>query len=558
MNRNKPLFNTEPKFVPVQCMIALACLGLSGLAAYPYLRNHIVAMLFSSAAFACGLFALSRRYAVRKMERNRLDQFLWLLEFMTGKLSSGHTLEKTLLEATEVLESGLGRHRELHAGLTVLKKNLQAQVDLSRALLQFSLGFSCPQASRILQLLARLRLTAGQPSEFIRSSHRMLHEQITMLTEAQAEQHSKYSEAAILAGMPFVLSALLVFGVSQYSASLQSTVWALPAQLGVYLLAAAAACLAILIMIPETGSVVADKKPRPGRWPAYGNRRCRNRQPFNPSNTDVIDRPRLVGYLKALYMKWLPWSVLIRFSQQLTDLYPNDTDPWIRHLKAKVQIGFAGMGAGLLLTLIRPSLWFLLLPAVLLPMLYHDRKLLERRQRQLQRRRLEYPGWLNLVALLLASGLSLQRTLELAIHAYLPDDHRSNGTVGSAGRNHRTGTISIGESNGGLIKDLLGLQQQIERGQRAAEALTGLSQRIAVAQIQSVLQLMIRYDRDGGTALLQLIQIQAGACWQIQKNALRKKLETKSLLLLIPMGMDLLAVLATAIIPAIASLHIVL
>ena len=52
-----------------------------------------------------------------------------------------------------------------------------------------------------------------------------------------------------------------------------------------------------------------------------------------------------------------------------------------------------------------------------------------------------------------------------------------------------------------------------------------------------------------------MLTLQSAACWSLHRNAARKQLEQQSLKLLLPMTLDLVAVLLTALLPAVFSLQ---
>jgi len=74
-------------------------------------------------------------------------------------------------------------------------------------------------------------------------------------------------------------------------------------------------------------------------------------------------------------------------------------------------------------------------------------------------------------------------------------------------------------------------------------------------EAQAALLLMLRYDRSGGFETLQLLSMQSSACWSLYRSTMRKQMEQQSLRLLLPMTLDLLAVLLTALLPAVLSLN---
>lgn len=533
---------------------AVVCLAICWLAGYPYFKGHLI-LHATAAALASSLFCwVLNGYLTRKRNLNRLEQFLWLLEYLGSRLAVGHTLENSLLKAASALETQMGSHRDLYKALSRLRKNLHSRLDLDRSLQQFSNQFKCADADKTMFLLSNLRIYGGRIETFIGSSRQMLQEQINIQKEVEAEQSQKYSEASVLSILPFCLAYVLILGNRQYNEALAYVNWAIPAQTVIFALAVIAAAMAIRIMSPETG---ADIRKRQFILRIRKNTVTKGKNLSGGKKGDTNDMTaagdallyKLATRIKPFYIRSLPWSLGIRFTRQLSYSYPFGQDAWICYLADKIKIGIYGMLTGLTLIIIKPGLWYLLPLFIIIPVVYQDRRLFEKCQMHKRQERLHFPSWLNTLSLLLGSGLTLQRALELSLSVWLRRGIKF--LTGFPGRLEST----AGNAAESFRVDLRMLDHQLESGMPAARALNYLSERSSVPQVQAALQLIIRYDSDGGNDLLQMVHMQTAACWQVQKNALRKKLETRSLLLHLPMGLDLAAVLSTAILPAIASLQ---
>ena len=105
-----------------------------------------------------------------------------------------------------------------------------------------------------------------------------------------------------------------------------------------------------------------------------------------------------------------------------------------------------------------------------------------------------------------------------------------------------------------LKTDLLKIKHSLSVGDSAAFAITNAAENLPQEEIASILQLMARYDRDGGRELLDILEIQANASWQLYRNAMRKRLQMKNMALFIPMTVDLFVVIIMAMLPAVANL----
>jgi hypothetical protein len=93
-------------------------------------------------------------------------------------------------------------------------------------------------------------------------------------------------------------------------------------------------------------------------------------------------------------------------------------------------------------------------------------------------------------------------------------------------------------------------------GSSASDAVEKFSLRIRIPEAQAALLLIARYGRLGSSEILNLLSLQSSACWNLCRNAARKKQEREALGLLLPMTLDFICVLLVAMTPAIISLGI--
>ena len=98
-------------------------------------------------------------------------------------------------------------------------------------------------------------------------------------------------------------------------------------------------------------------------------------------------------------------------------------------------------------------------------------------------------------------------------------------------------------------------RRSMQTGRPADQAVEWLAASCPIPEAQAAMLLMQRYDRYGGSETLQMLSMQAAACWSLYRNTIRKQMEHQSLRLLLPMMLDLLAVILTALLPAVLSLR---
>jgi pilus assembly protein TadC len=100
------------------------------------------------------------------------------------------------------------------------------------------------------------------------------------------------------------------------------------------------------------------------------------------------------------------------------------------------------------------------------------------------------------------------------------------------------------------------MKAQMLSGLSAGRAIENFSVRTPIPEAQAALLLISRYELTGGAEVLQLLALQANACWSLCRNASRKKRERDALAMVLPMMLDLISVLLVAITPALMSLKI--
>ena len=142
----------------------------------------------------------------------------------------------------------------------------------------------------------------------------------------------------------------------------------------------------------------------------------------------------------------------------------------------------------------------------------------------------DIPLFLCLISTLLEAGMLLPRAIETCSEAF--------------------------PNNKSLSNEIKNLRAMILSGISAPEAVEKLSLRIKVPEAQSALLLISRYGRLGTSEVLNLLSLQASACWNLTRNAARKKQERESLGMILPMTLDFICVLLVAMTPAIISLSI--
>ena len=179
---------------------------------------------------------------------------------------------------------------------------------------------------------------------------------------------------------------------------------------------------------------------------------------------------------------------------------------------------------------------FLLLPVIFAVL--QDQQVFSLRRRILDDDRLMYPVLLNLLSALLQAVISVHRALQIACACLRPQVRSEKCRPA------------------GLPADLESVHRQIQTGRPVDRVLEQLIDACPLPEAQAALLLLLRYEQSGGADTIQLLALQSNACWSLHRSSIRKQLEQQNLRLLLPMTLDLVAVLVTALLPAVLSLQI--
>ena len=142
----------------------------------------------------------------------------------------------------------------------------------------------------------------------------------------------------------------------------------------------------------------------------------------------------------------------------------------------------------------------------------------------------DIPLFLCLISTLLESGMQLPKAISICAKAF--DENKS------------------------LSLEIKNLRAMILSGIPASDAIEKFLLRIQIPEAQAALLLIARYGRLGTSEVLNMLNLQSQACWNLCRNASRKRQEREALGMIIPMTLDFISVLMVAMTPAIISLGI--
>jgi Flp pilus assembly protein TadB len=521
------LLKNKQVIEPLRILWFAASLLIVWLACGLYIEPQLLRLLLALPAAILLLLALHRQQTGRKVLLAR-EQFKWFLELLLTRLTAGATLEHAISDTLPGMSQMLGSKSCFIKALHALDQQLKARRPLDALLPFLSRQIACPEAGYFFQLLPELRRTGSQMAPFVRQHLRMVSEQLSLQQEIKSETAQRRTEAALLAVMPFLMVLLLRSGFDEATRASMRLPAGVAGSAVACVIALAAGILTVSLMAfsqarPAAPLMLPDWKRTPGRI-----------------------RHALWQTLHRLYREWLPAAYGTRLLQALVELgrqhpdYGQDQDDQLfisRYFDRKANLMLVSLLPAVLISVTIPGAWFLVLILPVAMAGLHDQQVFRLRRQILDDYRLVYPVLLNLLTALLQAGLSVHHSLQIACACLQPPSQ----------------TESVRQS--GLLADLESVHRQMQTGRPVVRILEGLITHCPLPEAQAALLLLLRYEQSGGTDAIQLLTLQSNACWSLYRNSTRKQLEQQSLRLLLPMALDLVAVLITALLPAVLSLQ---
>ena len=440
--------------------------------------------------------------------RHMRTQLLVLLQVLTTSVSSGYSIEKSLLLIRPVIERTFGRRSMLLKPLINLENNLKLHVSLEESLNTFAKQIAFPETVPVFHALAISGEIGNNSLSILRSSCQMLSELNAVQGEIAASNAGKNAEAAILCAMPFGVTFALNYMSREYLDMARNT------RTGSFLLALAfgvctIACAMLLKFMSHE----------------HGRKAYKSELAVNLTSGKAYSTP-----LTKLVKKIFPASFITARHELFNELSVNPDYTYEQYLKKQLLTGtvFLALSASILITLGKNPLFALFLTAALLLLGgFEIRSDVERKREDLMS---DIPLFLCLISTLLESGMQLPKAISICAKAF--DENKS------------------------LSLEIKNLRAMILSGIPASDAIEKFSLRIQIPEAQAALLLVARYGRLGTSEVMNMLNLQSQACWNLCRNASRKRQEREALGMIIPMTLDFISVLMVAMTPAIISLGI--
>lgn len=434
-------------------------------------------------------------------------QLTVLLQVLTTSISSGYSTEKSLTLARPVIEKTFGRKCILVRPLTELENNIKVHSDLTDSLDRFSRELEFPETVPVFHALAISSRIGSSGLAILRSSCQMLSDMNAVAGDIRAANAGKNAEAFMLCIMPFGITWALHGMSGDYMDSIRGSASGSMVMMAAFATAVLASALLLkFISNNDASSGYREEKRKklvPGSLP-----------------------DRLATYL----IRRFPAGLLSSRHELLSELYL-DPDTAYREFIVKQSVTasvLTAVSAVILLMLGKPLIFCLAFTAGSILLGGYDL----RRKADLKKEDImkDIPLFFCLASTLLQAGLQLPKTIEVCSDAF---DRKS-----------------------ALAGELSALRAMILSGIPASDAVERFSLRIKIPEAQAALLLIARYGRLGTAEVLGMLSLQSSSCWNLCRNAARKKQERQALGLLLPMTLDFICVLLVATTPAIISMGI--
>ena len=432
-------------------------------------------------------------------------QLLVLLQVLCTGVSSGYSIEKSLTLVRPVIEHTFGKRSPLVKPLVRMENKLKMHMDPERVLSEFADDLRFPETIPVFHALSISGKIGSSTLAILRSSCQMLSEMNAVHNDINAENAGKNAEACMLCIMPFAITFALNQMSSNYLAQARSSNAGRLMMTAAFVLCIIASALLFRFMTHSQNSQRKDG--------ADSDRGFTRKTPLADLMTSV-----------------LPSSLTAKRHTMFSELSVNPKIKYEQYLRKQI---ITTMFTGALAFSIAGAAgkpYILAVPAMALMYFLNItdvRSKVNRKHEDLMR---DIPLFLCLMSTLLEAGLQLPKAIEICSKAF--------------------------DEQGSLSYEIKAMRAGILSGLSASEAVENFSIRTQIPEAQAALLLVARYGRLGTAEVLNLLSLQASACWNLCRNAARKKQERESLGMLLPMTLDFICVLIVAITPAIISMAI--
>ncbi|NLZ56169.1 MAG: hypothetical protein GX900_05855 [Clostridiaceae bacterium] len=541
--------------LPYVVALVFAAAYLSGL----FVRHAVGRLILLLISLPAPIYGLWQRY--QQQEQSRRREFCAnFFRLLSGNLNAGLAVTPALLSAGREIESIAGRRGRLGTALTHLQVNLGAHAAPAEALRNFGDAIDCHDARPLFYTLAH-QINTGQETESlaVRAAELMAARQ-KLAKDHGAENSRQNMEAGILCALPFVMALAMRSMLPDYFAGAVTDPLGRILMILAWIVAVSALAATIILTVPSAtraATRTGDKQHQGRIKHRRQGLRGEKRRPSVRPRSFISWTDRLAasapGRLFARLLRYLlPRSYMFSLAAALeetksspVETYPfrirdsREPAPLLRRRQSALERHLASRFS-LICFLLPPIILIVLLgtpwyfaPIILLLLLrLDDRRLLARGRDKEQTLIANFPLLLNLTAALLRSGYTVRSALNAAVSALISGQPRS--ISGAAPEKLRL-DLSSGVPTERTLNDLIGAH--------------------AFPELRAAANIICQYERTGSEQNITLLELQAETCNRLYMDSLRRRHESRSILLFIPMLLNLAAVMLIVAAPVIVSLN---
>lgn len=497
-----------------QLLLLVLSLPLCILAAMSFFRLNIYTLL-ASCGFAFFLARSFEQYLSQRRVRRARRSLMDFLQFLSSSVAAGQTVRHVLQQMgdSSFVERSTDKHLKL--GLKRVSRLIQAQQAQKSYLPVLEACFPRPEAEALLYGL-RLENQLGEKLlDLLRDSFDTARELVMLEDEMAAAGNRQRSEGLILALLPFFMAPLFNDLISV--PTLTSTTNGLSSMFRMAAYALAVSAFILHLNLSAGSSAKLRNENSSGFL-------------FKLISAERVSSmtwlKRLGSKLPVSYTRRLERDYRLAFPQYFFNTDHETLSPFVlQHVLTLLLILLGSLVALLFISVLLGIAFYrvLVLPAAF-AILFEVRLHSGAAQNEAGLRH-DLPLMISLLGRLLKNGLSLPSALIECARVF-------------SGRNS---PLSV------VISTMSG---RISHAQSASVMFEQIAAGIKISDMASLLYLLARYTKLGSHELLDILDKQLNLCWAEQRQNIRRSLDSRSGLMLLPMLMDLLSVMLIGAAPA--------
>lgn len=498
-----------PEPTTVRLLWFAACLGITWVAAAPFSANSVWRAGLAAAGAGC-LYKGGLRIQSNRNRQRQQKQYLVFLQHLSGDLSAGTTLHAALMNSRLAMHSQLGAAAPVTRALENAIMDLHMQKNLRDVLSEIGNGIGLPEAKALFTVISSSLNLGHHVVHLVRDARDTAARMIGIENDTRAEQITVTVEAVCLSAMPFGMA--WIFGGLTLAAPGSGRG---PIANALLLLAFLISLGALYLSMHILNEPISD---------GAGSRRKKDSRLLRSNSVQkILSSPLFLSGILALEHQ-LPAFYVTEQKRMAAALNPGRNalqDTFGRRLLFAAALTAASLPPVLLgklpwwlPLLLPPFAWFL-----------SDSQLRTRHRKWEQSVERDLPMFLETLLRYLTCGETLLSGIR---------------------------KTSDGGSGAALASVLRAMLHTLSNGQQLHQALTACAGRFSSLDIQTVFTLLAQYFQTGHPDILNALNIQKNACWQLYKKSRLQHYKTISTRLLLPMTLDLIAVMLLALTPALS------